>query len=209
MRKRWNAPWQRTKPYREETQAIVNDKKITELDVKIKEMAAMDSLTRLTDRRKFDETLIIEWDRVSQSNCHIAIALLQIDYFKEYMAVYGEAAASQCLAKTASILRRCVQHSHECAARFDNDTFAVILPRTSCHQAYAVCERICKEIITESLPHECSPILSYITFSVGLVCMAPQLGSSCALSLNTAQKALAMARHSGGNRIEVSSDHSY
>ena len=64
----------------------------------LREMSHIDALTGLYNRRYYDETLRIEWKRVSRINDYISIIMIDIDDFKLYNDCYGHQAGDDCFA---------------------------------------------------------------------------------------------------------------
>jgi diguanylate cyclase (GGDEF)-like protein len=60
-------------------------------------LSLKDSLTGVWNRRKYDQTVEMEWCRCLRYKKPIALILLDIDYFKEFNDSYGHMAGDECL----------------------------------------------------------------------------------------------------------------
>jgi diguanylate cyclase (GGDEF)-like protein len=95
---------------------------------KLKMLSVLDGLSRITNRRKFDEYLDQEWNRHLRSKKCLSIILCDIVFFKFYNDTYGHQAGDECLKKVVTAISSCVHRSINHAARYGGEEFAVILP---------------------------------------------------------------------------------
>ncbi|MDQ0453876.1 GGDEF domain-containing protein [Rhizobium paknamense] len=110
-----------------------------ELD-EYKRIANTDSLTRLANRRAFDEKLAALFSH-SVGLASTALILIDIDHFKKINDSFGHPVGDKILATVAGVIRNNV-HLDAFVARTGGEEFAVILEGISAHEVQMLCERI-------------------------------------------------------------------
>ncbi len=119
--------------------------KIKEMEKRLKEEAKRDGLTGLYNHKTIIGLLGYEIERKSRYDFKLAIAMLDIDDFKEINDNYGHQAGDAILKRISSILEENVRDV-DIVGRYGGEEFLIIFPHTNCDQAYKVCERIRKKI---------------------------------------------------------------
>jgi len=108
-------------------------------------MAMYDYLTGLLSRRAVYSHLQGEIERFHREGGSISVLMLDLDHFKEINDSYGHMVGDQALCLVAEQITQSVR-PYDWAARWGGDEFLVILPKTTCEQAEAVCSRILSRI---------------------------------------------------------------
>ncbi len=124
--------------------AIISHINITEgkqLELKLKKLATTDELTKLYNRRFFDQKLLDEVSRLKRYKHPVSLIFVDIDSFKKINDTYGHFAGDTTLQVLAQILRDCTRETDVCA-RIGGDEFAIILPETGKEEMLKVIERI-------------------------------------------------------------------
>ncbi len=101
-----------------------------------------DALTRLYNRRNFDEKLRDEARRADRQGYPLFLAMLDIDRFKEYNDTFGHQAGDEVLRCTGAALQQCIRKNVDGAFRLGGDEFALILPQIDADQARQVASRV-------------------------------------------------------------------
>lgn len=166
----------------------------------LQRLANLDGLTEVANRRKFDEYLQHEWLRLSREKQYLSILLTDIDHFKDYNDNYGHQAGDLCLKKVADILQKSIRRPADLVARYGGEEFAVILPNTPLEGAITVASEIHKSLENQQIIHECSPVSSILTISLGITTLIPTSELTCADLISFTDKALYRAKRSGRNR---------
>lgn len=165
--------------------------------------AMTDSLTKLANRRSFDETLVSEFYRSKRSGTPLSLIMVDVDYFKNFNDSYGHLAGDECLRRIATTIKNIVMRAPDMAARYGGEEFAIILPETDHHGSAAVAEQIRKEIEEFAFPHPASDIAEHVTVSLGAVTVFTAGVSSPEAIVSLADEALYSAKEKGRNRVEV------
>jgi diguanylate cyclase (GGDEF)-like protein len=170
------------------------------LNLELAQLARQDTLTKLANRRCFDERLLEEWDRSLRGQHELALLFLDVDHFKKYNDTYGHSAGDDCLAAVARVIHESLKRPADLASRYGGEEFVVLLPETTRKGATEVAERILLGIEALSIPHAASTTAACVTVSIGLTSCIPDTGLAQVL-LDAADSALYSAKHSGRNRI--------
>ena len=124
-------------------------------DVTDKELSALDPLTALYNRRKFDMLMRSYFSR----EIVLSLIVIDLDHFKNINDTYGHAAGDDVLKQFAKIVTAHTRMKDICA-RWSGEEFVILLPDTSCEIAHTIAERIRKTTekspILEGFPVQCS-----------------------------------------------------
>ncbi|WP_323149820.1 diguanylate cyclase domain-containing protein [Pseudomonas oryzihabitans] len=166
----------------------------------LEELAHMDPLTAVGNRRRFDEQLAIEWQLAVSRRGSLAIAMLDIDYFKQYNDTHGHGAGDQALARVAQVLEQRIRE-RDCLARYGGEEFVLLLPGASRTAAEAVLER-CRQGIAElRIAHPLAEDRLWLTMSMGLACCNPTPEQTSEEMLKAADNLLYQAKAEGRDRL--------
>ncbi|MBP1850958.1 diguanylate cyclase [Rhizobium halophytocola] len=172
------------------------DKVRQELD-EYKRIANTDSLTRLANRRAFDERLALVYSAVQDGRPR-ALILLDIDHFKRINDSYGHPVGDKILATVASVLRANVRRD-SFIARTGGEEFAIIIEGIGADEVLCLCERIRLSLETTQFKNSKAGYnYGPITISLGY-CMASQAQGDSDL-YGRADIALYRAKQEGRNR---------
>lgn len=163
------------------------------------ELAIVDGLTGLNNRRYLDNHLKILFDRAAVRGRPISICMTDIDRFKLVNDTYGHDVGDEVLREFAARIRSTVRGA-DLACRYGGEEFVVVMPDTSIEVAAGVAERL--RAIIEDRPFYVRSIdreLS-ITASLGIATSNGAFGAPDEL-LKQADKALYEAKHTGRNRV--------
>jgi diguanylate cyclase (GGDEF)-like protein len=168
-------------------------------------LASSDGLTQIANRRRFDEYLTEQWQKMARAQAPLSIVLCDIDFFKQYNDTYGHPAGDACLKQVVKALNSVIFRSTDLLARYGGEEFAAILPQTDQKQAFNVAQRMQAAIAHLKIPHDASAIGSYVTISIGIASGIPSEHYSASLLLDEADRKLYDAKHRGRNYIAHSS----
>ena len=171
-----------------------------EQSAEFERLASVDALTGLANRRAFDETVVREWRRCARAGEPIAIALLDVDYFKAFNDAYGHLAGDAALRQVARAILNSLRRSSDFAARYGGEEFALILPGTDAAGAVALCESIAGAIRTLGIPHQASS-LGIATASIGAYATHPGTDEDPQAAVALADALLYRAKGAGRNRV--------
>ncbi len=166
---------------------------------KLTHLTITDDLTGIANRRFFNAQLAHEWQRAVRSNHPLAIAMIDVDWFKKYNDHYGHQAGDYCLRQVAAVLASVTKREGDVVARYGGEEFAFILPMTNCKTALMLAENICKGLSDLELPHTLSEF-GKVTLSVGIAADVPTKNETAESLVRRADEALYNAKKQGRNR---------
>lgn len=169
-------------------------------------LAALDDLTQIANRRRFDDRLTQEWRRALRDKTSLAVIICDIDFFKNYNDSYGHLRGDDTLYAVAQAIQATLKRPMDLVARYGGEEFAVILPATDAEGAERVALQIKTAVEELQIVHKSSRTSKYITLSFGAAAVVPSNDFSSKRLIETADKALYRAKAKGRNRIEINSD---
>ena len=165
------------------------------------DLANVDELTGLGNRRLINKVLRDEINRARRSSTSLAVILLDVDYFKNYNDNYGHPAGDAVLKRLADLMQRATSRAGEIVGRYGGEEFILVLPGATVQSAVRTAERLKDLVNSEGIAHEKSKIGGIITVSQGVVSMMPGTELTAADIIKRADNALYKAKHEGRNRI--------
>lgn len=164
-------------------------------------LAGVDGLTQIANRRRFDEYLQEQWQRLMERQLPLSLILCDVDCFKQYNDTYGHLLGDHCLKHVAQELRSTLNRHADLVARYGGEEFAAILPETDLEGARLMATRMQARVQNLHIPHSCSPVSHYVTLSMGVASLVPTVDHSPQLLIAAADSSLYLAKQSGRNQI--------
>ena len=178
-------------------------RKLEQANRRLQQLATQDSLTRLANRRAFDQALFDEWARAIEQDVPIALIMLDVDHFKHFNDSYGHAQGDRCLQLVAHAIARRVRLDTDFAARYGGEEFAVLLPETPLADAARVARRILRSVRALGIVHEGSGERGVVTISAGVSAVTPGAGDRASMLIEAADLGLYDAKEEGRDRLVV------
>ncbi len=164
----------------------------------LRELAIHDHLTGLYQRRWFDEMIRKETAKSLRGEVDLALAIVDIDHFKQINDNHGHGAGDAILAQLARMMATTVRDG-DTAFRLGGDEFAVLMPQTDRQAAIFVCERI-RAAVTETIfQHDGRS--HAITISIGLATLHELSTPNVKALIDNADSLLYRAKAQGRNRV--------
>ncbi|MDD2969749.1 MAG: diguanylate cyclase [Lachnospiraceae bacterium] len=161
-----------------------------------------DALTGLPNKRKFDLVMSQSWERAVQRNEYLAVAIFDIDFFKQYNDYYGHIEGDRCLYIVGNLVKKTGGHELF-LSRFGGDEFVMIFSGQSPKKVYEKCEEIRRAVEEKAIPHQKSFIESVVTITMGIHILIPVEENLIQDCISEADHALYKAKEKGRNRIEM------
>jgi diguanylate cyclase (GGDEF)-like protein len=162
-----------------------------------RQLADLDALTGLHNRRYFHETLAREVSRAQRYNRSLALIVFDLDDFKAINDRIGHLAGDAVLADAAERVRDSVR-SADIACRVGGDEFAVILPESTLADADQLYRRIHQSVSSRPISQE-----GRLFLSAGVTDLRPE--DDAVAFFERADDALYRAKQLGRNRVEHAS----
>lgn len=171
-----------------------------EAQTALQQLATRDGLTGVANRRCFDDTLQMEWQRGTRDVKPLSVVLLDVDHFKSYNDSFGHQGGDACLQAIAATMAASCPRSTDMIARYGGEEFAAILPGTAADGALTVAERIRMNILALDLPHVGNEGIGRVSASFGAATTVPDRAHETKQLVEAADRALYAAKHAGRNR---------
>jgi diguanylate cyclase (GGDEF)-like protein len=172
------------------------------------DQSTVDELTQLKNRRDFMNIFQRSLANYRQSDNYLCIAILDIDFFKNYNDHYGHPKGDECLRNIGKALKDLQNKLNIYAARVGGEEFALIWFEEEVSNVHNVASLINTTISGLNIPHEKSDAAPYVTVSIGIRVVRCGDSNDINTLYNSADKALYTAKKNGRNRAFISfSDH--
>lgn len=167
------------------------------------ELSERDSLTRLYNRRTFENRTEEYWRQANRSRDPLSILLLDIDHFKAFNDSYGHIAGDDCIRKVSACIALCANRPGDMVARYGGEEFIVLLTNTPESGARHVAEQIREAIVALRIEHRESSASEYVTISIGGGTLNNTQNGDLTSLIHAADIALYRSKDSGRNCVSV------
>ncbi|MAZ86889.1 MAG: hypothetical protein CL693_04550 [Cellvibrionaceae bacterium] len=190
--------------YRNNLEELVREKnqELATANQRLLELSRLDGLTKIANRRAFDETLNKEIRRTNRTQQSCGLVIMDIDHFKLFNDHYGHPEGDHCLTRVAQQLQSLFPRAGNLVARYGGEEFALILPYTDPQDLIAQTTRIIEGVRELKIPHEKSKCNDIVTISVGATLGYAPIKDAETL-ISEADQALYQAKDTGRNRSHI------
>ena len=169
------------------------------------QMSIEDELTKIFNRRYFQDRLKEEYNRSERYEAPLSLILFDIDNFKRINDTYGHAQGDKVLIHIGKLIKTAAR-GNDLPARIGGDEFAMILPNTTAEGAFELANRLCsliKETKIEDLDSET------ISASMGISTCFRQNNESLDIDelIAFADKAMYQSKSQGKGRVSQAHEH--
>ncbi|MGP0170859.1 sensor domain-containing diguanylate cyclase [Pseudomonas sp. NCHU5208] len=171
------------------------------LNQRLENLSMTDALTGIGNRRQFDAMLAQQWHQAQRNATPLALAVLDVDWFKPYNDLYGHPLGDACLRQIAQALEATLGRSTDFVARYGGEEFVFLAPMTDLAGALQRAEQLIAAVRALNLPHSGSPY-GQVTLSIGVAVMQATPQHDRQQLLERADAALYRAKQRGRNRVE-------
>ncbi len=167
---------------------------------RLSELASVDELTSLFNRRFFNDTFQREFRRCQRYQRPMTCILIDVDHFKQFNDTYGHQQGDVILVELAACLRSSLRGS-DVAARYGGEEFVVLLPETSLYASRIAAEKLRRAVETHPFTYRPDEPL-HVTISLGLACFdGSEAGMDPDMLLKRADDKLYESKANGRNRF--------
>lgn len=162
------------------------------------ELAILDGLTKIYNRRYFDELLQQEVRRAIRYAQNFSLLMIDVDDFKKYNDAYGHPAGDEVLKTIAALFLSNIRNT-DYVARYGGEEFCIITPHTDKKGASALAARIVNAVANQNFVLENSKE-TQVTVSIGVAMFGEDAASKNDL-VKRADEALYQAKKLGKNKV--------
>lgn len=188
----------RTKALQDELRR--KNRQLEDMLSRVENLAIVDSLTGLYNRRRFEAILEKDFSRADRYQSPLACLMIDIDHFKSINDTFGHRVGDVVLKETARIIRESIREV-DTAARWGGEEFIALIPETSKESALIPARRILNAVANYIF----SEIRDRkITVSIGVAGLPDSAIESGEKLIHASDVAMYQAKKNGRNRIETS-----
>jgi len=167
----------------------------------LERISALDTLTQIANRRRFDTVLRQEWRRSARDESPLSLVFCDIDYFKRFNDTYGHQAGDECLVRVAQAMEETLNRPADLVARYGGEEFIALLVDTGLEGARMLAERMRSRVEGLNVEHRASGVASHLTVSLGVASIVPKPAVRPEDLVDRADRALYAAKEGGRNRV--------
>jgi diguanylate cyclase (GGDEF)-like protein len=167
----------------------------------LERISALDTLTQIANRRRFDAALRQEWRRSARDESPLSLLFCDIDYFKRFNDTYGHQAGDECLVRVAQAMEETLNRPADLVARYGGEEFIALLVDTGIEGARMLAERMRARVEALNVEHRASGVSSHLTVSLGVASVVPRPAFRPEDLVDLADRALYAAKAGGRNRV--------
>ncbi|RYH09139.1 MAG: GGDEF domain-containing protein [Alphaproteobacteria bacterium] len=165
----------------------------------VRREALLDPLTKVHNRKAFDDGLLRSIAHASESGSPLCLMLIDIDHFKRFNDTWGHQTGDQVLRLVAMTVKSNIK-GKDLAARYGGEEFGAILPDTDLEDAMRVADNIRRAIqAKELLKRSTNEKLGRVTASFGVAMLRPE--DSASTLIERADRCLYAAKRAGRNAV--------
>ena len=173
----------------------------------IENLSITDSLTKLYNRRYFDDIFYKELHRAKRDKTIFCLLSLDVDYFKLYNDTYGHQEGDYVLQKISKVLMQNLKRPSDFAFRMGGEEFSAIFTISEEKNIYEFSENIRKSIEDLKIEHKKNIISPFVTISIGVVFINFNKNNGMEVSQSKlykfADELLYKAKNQGRNRVYI------
>ena len=133
----------------------------------LERLSALDTLTGIANRRRFDEVLRQEWKRAARDGQPLSLLFCDIDHFKLFNDTYGHQMGDDCLVRVAQAMEDTLNRPADLAARYGGEEFVGLLVDTDAEGARLLAERARRRVEALDIEHASSEVSDVLTVQPG------------------------------------------
>jgi diguanylate cyclase (GGDEF)-like protein len=172
----------------------------------LERLSALDTLTQIANRRRFDAVLRQEWRRCARDESPLSLVFCDIDYFKRFNDTYGHQAGDECLVRVAEAMEETLNRPADLVARYGGEEFIALLVDTDAEGARMLAERMRARVEALGIPHGASDVAPHLTVSLGVATVVPRAALRPEDLVDLADRALYAAKEAGRNRVTTTAE---
>jgi diguanylate cyclase (GGDEF)-like protein len=169
---------------------------------RVKQLAYLDGLTGIFNRRFFELRIAEEIDRARRYKTGLAVLMIDIDQFKRLNDEFGHLLGDEVLRQVSSIFHQQLRKI-DVLCRYGGEEFAILLSQTNAVHALGVAEKLRKSVEAWQFPGVPRPV----TISAGTANYSEH-GSTRDELVKAADAGLYAAKQAGRNRVCLAPKHS-
>ncbi|APW66171.1 hypothetical protein LPB137_10035 [Poseidonibacter parvus] len=186
---------------RESNARIKAEKELKRANKKLEELAITDQLTKVYNRRHFENVFSYELKRATRAKSLFSIVSIDIDYFKQLNDTYGHQSGDAALISIGKCLNEICKRFGDFAFRIGGEEFAIIITDSKDESAIKLSNKLQEKLKKLEIANKNSDISNYMTISIGIVSLIPSTKDNIDSIMKSVDKKLYLAKEQGRNQI--------
>ncbi|MDL2237992.1 GGDEF domain-containing protein [Christensenellaceae bacterium OttesenSCG-928-K19] len=178
------------------------NQELAQMNDKLENIANTDKMTGVLNRRAFSNDFDEIWDSSIMRKTEIAVAIVDIDFFKAYNDKFGHLEGDKCLQLIAASLKNSFKRGGDVVYRYGGEEFLIVF-ESGRDEAFKLVERARINVEELKIPHAKTIVSPYVTISAGVCVITPSRDISEDDALKIADDALYESKHNGRNRTTL------
>ena len=168
--------------------------------MQFKEQAMIDELTRVANRRRYEEESATRWQEAIRFELPFSVCMFDIDKFKVYNDTFGHPAGDKVITAVAQKASSYFRRSTDLFARYGGEEFVAVFLGSQDSTAFEFMKTVRQAVEDMHIPHN-SLISPWVTISAGGITVMPKSGDSLEIYVKMADTMLYDAKRLGRNRV--------
>ena len=194
--------------FRYDNETLIDDlqrllQSVSQSNKALEKISTSDELTGVSNYRAFRLCLEDTWRENRGNGLMISLIKLNVDFYHEFNAHYGQEAGDRHLRQLARIMSDQLSHQRQMVARLHGAEFAILLPGVSVGEARQMAVSIREALADLAIENVKSDVAPRLTLSIGVGSQQATADSYSRELLTRADAALKLAKERGHDRIEV------
>lgn len=177
------------------------EKELRKMNKRLEELSITDQLTKIYNRRYFDEQLEVELQSAKENKKTLSVLIFDIDYFKKLNDTYGHAKGDEALKKIAKVLIQLSKDYEISSFRVGGEEFTIIFYNKEYKEVLKLIQELQFKIEQLRIENKNSLIGDFVTISGGLVSLIPKAEDSIDSLMKIADDRLYIAKEQGRDKI--------
>jgi diguanylate cyclase (GGDEF)-like protein len=165
-------------------------------------MAHTDQMTGVANRRAFVRSFDDLWQRAVKDGLRLAVAIVDVDFFKSYNDAFGHLEGDKCLMRIANCLQQSFRRASDIVSRYGGEEFLVVFEAEN-DEDCALADKARENVLAMRIPCARTEVSPYVSISIGVCLVRPAADTPTNGVLKTADEALYESKHAGRNRTTV------
>jgi len=183
----------------------VRNFQLEQLRDQLADIATIDELTGLRNRRGGNQMLEDELSRAKRAGAPLAVIAIDVDCFKQYNDTYGHPSGDRVLQQVAEVLVSVTGRAGDVAVRMGGEEFLLLSPGTAEVEAMEIAMLVKQRLGAAAIAHASSAVAPHVTVSLGVVSCVPDIKTTIDEMIEAADKALYESKGNGRNRATLGS----
>ncbi|MBR9857229.1 MAG: diguanylate cyclase [Gammaproteobacteria bacterium] len=176
------------------------NKHLQQMNDELHRLSEIDELTRIANRRRFDQHMTSVWRRAQREQSAIGLIMADIDFFKRFNDEYGHQAGDECLHRVAQALAGELHREGDMVARYGGEEFILLLPGLNLVQTEQLAQHLLQAVRRLQIPNAQADC-HMVTISLGVASVVPTTQNRVESLISRADQALYAAKHRGRDQF--------